>query len=209
MSILWSVAPAVVIAGLTAGTGIGQAAFLAGWVLIGPATTAVWTVARLIVRHEPFTLRALPAVFRQQWIAGLLFFLVDGGLGWLLAANVRFYFTSTLGILGRPVPWLGEGMRAGHLIGLLWVAPLLLWLLAQLYALPLLIEERSGIASALRRAAVLVVDNIWFTLELGVVVIVLSVILALTGIGAFVLLPGLLAVLTTNATHALLGKYRS
>jgi hypothetical protein len=60
---------------------------------------------------------------------------------------------------------------------------------------------------ALRRAALLVVDNIWFTLVLATIVAIASGVLGLTGIGAFVLLPGALAVLTTNATRALLGKY--
>ncbi|MGH2349570.1 MAG: hypothetical protein ACRDFT_08910, partial [bacterium] len=76
-----------------------------------------------------------------------------------------------------------------------------------LYALPLLVEERRGTGTALRRAALLVVDNVWFTLALAAVAAVLSGIVILTGIGAFVLLPGLLAVLTTNATRALLAKY--
>lgn len=199
--------PALVFAGLTLGTGIGQAAFLAGWILLGPVTAAVWTVAGLIARRAAFSVRVLPAAFQKQWITGLLFFLVDGGLGWLLVANVRFYFSSMLGILGRPLPWLGEGMRAGHLIGFVWLAPLLLWALAQFYALPLLVEEPRGVGAALRRAALLVVDNVWFTLGLAVVAGVLAGLLLLTGIGAFVLLPGLLAVLTTNATRALLAKY--
>lgn len=193
--------------GLALGTAIGQGAFLAGWILAGPVSVAAWAVAGRIVRHEPVTAPAVRAAFQHQWVGGLLFFLVDGALGWLLVANVRFYFTSTLGILGWPLPALGEGMRVGQVIGFLWIAPLLLWVLAQLYALPLLVEERTGVGAALRRAALLAVDNVRFTLELGLVVAVLSAILALTGIGAFVLLPGLLAVLTTNATRTLLAKY--
>lgn len=199
--------PALVIGGLALGTGIGQAAFLAGWILLGPAAAGVWSAAGLLVGGRAFGLRDLPDAFRTRWVAGLLFFLVDGGLGWLLIANVRFYVASTLGILARPLPALGEGIRVGHLVGFLWLAPLVLWALAQLYALPLLVAERRGVGPALRRAALLVVDNIGFTLALGAIVVVLSGILILTGVGAFGLLAGVLAVLTTNATRHLLQKY--
>jgi hypothetical protein len=207
LSILWSVTPALALIGLTLDTRLGQAAFLAGWVLLGPVTTAAWSVAASIARRESVGVRSLPAALRTQWLAGLLFFLVDGGIGWLLLANVRFYLNSTLGILGRVLPALGEGIRVGHLVGFVWLAPLVLWVLAQLYALPLLVADQPSVGVALRRAALLVVDNIWFTLALALVVTAISAILLLTGVGAFALLPGVLAVLTTNATKALLAKY--
>jgi hypothetical protein len=203
------VPPALVLIGLTLGPRLGQGAFLAGWVLIGPATAAAWSVAAAIVRRDPVSARSLPAGLATQWLPGLLFFLVDGGIGWLLVANVRFYLGSTLGILGLALPALGEGLRVGHLVGFVWVAPLALWALAQLYALPLLVADRRGVGVALRRAALLVVDNVGFTLALALAVAALSGVLILTGVGAFVLLPGLIAVLTTNATRALLEKYPS
>jgi len=202
-----SAAPVLVIGGLALGTATGQIAFLAGWVLFGPLAAGIWSAAGQIAGRRAFRVRDLPRRVRTEWIAGLLFFLVDGGLGWLLVANVRFYFTSTAGILGRPLPTLAEGMRVGHLVAFVWLAPLVLWALAQLYALPLLVAERRGIGAALRRAALLVVDNIGFPLALAAVVVVLSGILLLTGVGALVLLPGVVAVLTTNAVRALLSKY--
>jgi uncharacterized membrane protein YesL len=208
LSILWSVPPALVVAGLTLGTSLGRGAFIVGWVFMGPATAAAWSVAAAIVRRDPVSPRSFPAALRMQWLSGLLFFLVDGGIGWLLVANVQFYLGSTLGVLGRPLPALGEGMRVGHLVGFLWLAPLVLWALAQIYALPLLVADRRGVGAALRRAALLVVDNVWFTLALAVIVVGLSGLLILTGVGAFVLLPGLLAVLTTNATQTLLARYQ-
>lgn len=198
--------PALIVGGLAAGTVAGQGAFLAGWILFGPITAGVWSAMVGIADRRPVRLQELPAAVRGQWMTGLLLVLVDGALGWLLIANVRFYLTSTAGMLGRTLPALA-GLRVGHLVAFVWLAPLLLWALAQLYALPLLIAERRGIGSALRRAALLVVDNIGFTLVLTALIVVLTGLLVLTGIGPFVLLPGIVAVLTTNATRALLARY--
>ncbi len=208
-SLLWAVPIALAIGGLAIGSPVGQAAFTAGWILFGPVTVAAWTVGLQIASDGP----RLPGIrdflfgLRHRTVVGLVFFLVEVLITALLVANVRFYFTSTLGILGHPVRWLGRGIRVGHLVGLLWLSPLTLWALMQLYAVALLVYQPVGIGRTLRRSALLVLDNLLFTLALAVVVVLLAGLLALSGIGMFALFGGVMAVLTSNATVLLLNRY--
>ncbi len=208
-SLLWAVPIALAIGGLAIGSPVGQAAFTAGWIMFGPVTVAAWTVGLRIAsngRREP-GIRDFLFGLRHRTVVGLVFFLVEVLVTALLVANVRFYFTSTLGILGHPVMWLGRGIRVGHLVGLLWLSPLTLWALMQLYAVALLVRQEAGIDRTLRRAALLVLDNLLFTLAIAVVTVLLSGLLALSGIGIFALFGGVMAVLTSNATSTLLSRY--
>lgn len=207
LSLLWAVPMALIAGGLALGTRAGRVAFVAGWAVLGPIAAAVWATGSRISTRTFGGRTEIVAALRSQLVNGSVFVIVDTLIGALIIANVRFYFTSTLGILGRPVPWLGEGIRVGHLAGWIWLSPLTLWALVQLYALPLLVRQQIGVGVALRRAAILVLDNMLFTLGLAVLVIVVAGILVLTGAGAFVLLGGILAILTGNAAQVLLNKY--
>lgn len=207
LSLLWAVPIALITGGLVLRTPAGRVAFVAGWAVLGPIAAAVWAAGSRISAGRFGGRTEIVAALRSYLVNGSAFAIVDTLIGALIIANVRFYFSSTLGILGRPVPWLGEGVRVGHLAGWLWLSPLTLWALAQLYALPLFVRQQIGVGVALRRAAILVLDNMLFTLGLAVLAVLLAGILVLTGAGTFVLLGGMLAVLTGNAAQILLNKY--
>ncbi len=207
MSVLWALPGALAIIGVASGGVLGQIAFMAGWVVLGPATLAAWVVGNRIAQGRSARLRDFGEALRARLVPGLLFFLVEVLITVLLVANVRFYFSSTLGVLGHPVEVLGEGIRVGHLVGLLWLSPLTLWALMQLYVPTLMAEQGVGVGPALRRAAVLVLDNIIFSLSLALVVAVLGGILLLSGVGMVALFAGVLAVLTSNALRELLTRY--
>ncbi len=206
-SLLWAVPVALVAGGFAAGSILGAAAFMVGWITLGPATAAAWTVGNRIARGTSGGIRDFLDALRTRAVQGILFLLVDALIIALLVANVRFYFSSTVGILGVPVGWLGQGLRVGQLVGLLWMSVLTLWGLLHLYVPALLVEQDVGVGRALRRAAVLVLDNVPFTLALAAVVLLLAGLLMLSGVGAFALFAGMMAVLTNNAVRQLLTRY--
>lgn len=193
--------------GIISGAGLGWIAFTLGWVALGPTTLAAWAVGNRIARSSSARLRDFIDGLRRWLIPGLLFFLVEVFLTTLLVANVRFYFSSTLGVLGHPIEALGKGIRVGHLVALAWLSPLTLWALMQVYFPALIIEQGVGMGRALRRSALLVLDNIFFSLGLATIVIVLLGLLVLSGVGMIALFAGVLAVLTSNAVRELLSRY--
>lgn len=207
MSLFWCLPVALATIGVTNGSGLGRIAFTIGWVALGPVTLATWAVGSRIVRGDPVAVRDVITGIRPWLVAGVVFFLAEVFLTTLLVANVRFYFSSTVGILGRPVNALAQEIRVGQLIGLLWLSPLTLWALMQLYLAALVVEQGVSIGRALRRAAILVLDNILFTLGLAIIVAVLLGLLVLSGVGMIALLGGSLSVLTANASHTLLARY--
>lgn len=97
-----------------------------------------------------------------------------------------------------------------------WVGPVLFsvflylsafWGLTTLYQWPLLLEQQVGAWQAVRRSVLLVLDNLAFSLGLGLVVLVLSVLSWLTAVGGVLVWAGGLAILLTQATRELLRKY--
>jgi hypothetical protein len=206
-SLIWSITVALTVIGIVSGSGLGRIAFTLGWVALGPVTLATWAVGNRIARGQSAQMRDVVDGLRQWLIPGLLFFLVEILLTTLLVANLRFYFSSTLGILGHPVEALGKGIRVGHLVALAWLSPLTLWVLMQLYLPALIIEQEIGMGRALRRSAVLVLDNILFSLALAAIGGVLLGLLVLSGVGMIALFAGVCAVLTSNAVRELLTRY--
>jgi uncharacterized membrane protein len=93
------------------------------------------------------------------------------------------------------------------LIGILFLYPLLFWLLALPYQWPLLAEQRQGAWPAIKKSALLVLDNPGFVLLHAVVAALFSVACLAAMVGVPLLWVGTLAFLHTEATRALLRKY--
>src|SRR6185436_11151761 len=91
--------------------------------------------------------------------------------------------------------------------GLLFLYPLLFWLLAMSYQWPLLAEQRQGAWSAVRKSALLVLDNPGRTLILGLLSALFSVVCTVTMVAVPLLWAGTLVFIQTEATRALLRKY--
>lgn len=109
-----------------------------------------------------------------------------------LAGNCAFYLAQ------HNLPLMALGASFGYL--------LVFWCAAMLYQWPLL-QEGAGVKTAIRKSALLVLDNVPFTLGILLVAVTVVVLCGVSVIGIVLLLPGALAMLTTQATRELLRKY--
>jgi hypothetical protein len=109
-----------------------------------------------------------------------------------LAGNCAFYLAQ------HNLPLMALGASFGYL--------LVFWCAAMLYQWPLLFEG-AGVKTAIRKSALLVLDNVPFTLGILAVALIVVALCGVSVIGIVLLLPGALAMLTTQATRELLRKY--
>lgn len=112
----------------------------------------------------------------------------------LLAGNAAFYLS------GRHPVGVVIGASFGYMLAF--------WLLACLYQWPLLAEQELTPLRAVKKSALLVLDNFPYTLGLALVLGVISLGLWLSVIGGVLLWGGVTAMLLTHATRELLRKYR-
>lgn len=111
----------------------------------------------------------------------------------LLAGNSYFY------VLQRWPVLVVVGAVFGYL--------LLFWSLTCLYQWPLLVEQELSPVAAIKKSALLLLDNFPYTLGLGLVLVLLTAICWATVLGGAVLWVGLAAMFLTQATRELLRKY--
>lgn len=111
----------------------------------------------------------------------------------LLAGNGYFY------LFQRQTVWVVLGAVFGYL--------LLFWLMMLLYQWPLLIEQDLAPVAAVRKSALLVLDNFGYSLGVGLVAALLTVLLWGFLVPGVLLWGGAMAVLSTQATRELLRKY--
>lgn len=109
-----------------------------------------------------------------------------------LAGNCAFYLAQ------HNLPLMALGASFGYL--------LVFWCAAMLYQWPLLLEG-ADVKTTLRKSALLVLDNLPFTLGILLVALVLVMLCGISVIGIVLLLPGAMAMLTTQGTRELLRKY--
>jgi hypothetical protein len=91
--------------------------------------------------------------------------------------------------------------------GMLMAYLLLLWLMMQLWQWPFLMTEEGGVWKAVRKSALLLLDNPFFTLGAFSVTMTAGALLLLSGIGAVIALGGLGACFIVRAHRELLMKY--
>lgn len=111
----------------------------------------------------------------------------------LLAGNCAFYLAQ------RTLPFLVLGVSMAYAA--------LFWLAMALYQWPLLLEQEIPVRRVVKKSALLVLDNVPYTLGLLLVCALLTAALAASIIGAILLWAGALAMLTTQSTRELLRKY--
>lgn len=172
-------------------------AFLTGvvaLVLVGsPLTAGVFRYARnAAARAEP-ELYDLAWGFRRALGKSLGLGAIQIAAGLLLAGNCYFYVTRS-----HPV-----AVVVGAVFGYL----LAFWGVACLYQWPLLVEQELSPAAAVKKSALLVLDNFGFTALLAVFLAVLTAVLWVTVIGGTLLWAGGTAMFLTQATRELLRKY--
>lgn len=166
----------------------------AGLVLIGaPLTAGLFRFARRAAAREEPELFDLAWGFRHALGRSLALGGVQVFGTLLLAGNCLFYLAQ------RHLLLMALGASLSYL--------LLFWLGMLLYQWPILLEQGTGALAAVRKSALLVLDNAPFTFGLLLAAAVLTAVLGVTVVGVVLILPGALAMLTTQATRELLRKY--
>lgn len=172
------------------------AAFLIGI----PVTTGVFVMARNIVAREDPSLADLKSGFSELLVPAMKLAVVDLIITGVLVADLAFFFGIIAPIGGAPSPIL-------VVIGVLFLYLLFMWFLTTLYHLPELVWRRPPTFTILKRGFLLVIDNLFFTIGLLFVIILLSSLCVLTGIGLAILFMGAAAILTTSCLRELFIKY--
>jgi hypothetical protein len=128
----------------------------------------------------------------------------------LALAAAQFFGTLLLG--GNAVFYLSLRQPVLMVLGALFGYLLVFWLLAMQYQWPLLVVQESEpkparAGAAIRKSALLVLDNMAFTLVVSAVCLLISALLWVTLVGAALLWLGAMAMLQTQATRELLRRY--
>lgn len=167
---------------------------VAGMAVVGgPLAAGFCRFARnAAARREP-ELFDLAWGFREALRPSALLALIQIFGSLVLAGNCWFYISQEGPVLA--------------VLGAVFGYVLLFWLLMTLYQWPLLAEEAGGARRALRKSALLVLDNPGYSAALGLVILALTVLLWGFIIPALLLWAGAMPLLLTQATRELLRKY--
>ncbi len=87
----------------------------------------------------------------------------------------------------------------------LWL--LLLFALIEIYSLPLIVKQDIGLKKALKRSALLALDNPFFTIVISIQILAIVFLSVLSGVGMVLLLMSLVSLLLSRALRELFGKY--
>jgi uncharacterized membrane protein YesL len=175
---------------MLATTGIEQ-------LLISPISAGLWAVAAGWSDYRTATTRVFFASLRQLFLRSLGLWLLFTIAALVLAINAVFYH----GLLGD-VPILGA--FAAALMG--WA--FLFICLLQVYALALLVRDRLPLKEILRRSALLVLDNIWYSVCLFLLISLILLIGLISVAGLLFLGVGLIAVIANTGLREILKKYQ-
>ena len=76
-----------------------------------------------------------------------------------------------------------------------------------MYSLPLIVGQDIGPRKALKRSALLALDNPFFTLIISIQILAILFLSLLSGVGVILLMMGLVSLLLSRALRELFGKY--
>ena len=199
INLLWlvtSLVPAFGFLGLAQATGVLAVAPLSliGIVLAPPGLGALmytmnqFNLGESVDRHTFFG--GFRRYFGMSWAVAA----TDAVLGGLLVANCLFYLTRSSSVF--------------KLIGILWIYGLFFWLCMQWYLWPLIVEqEKKKLLLFYRNSALLVLDNLGFSMSLTIVMVIFIALSFLLGLPALILVGSVTALVATKALIALLAKY--
>ena len=166
-------------------------------VVTAPASTAaLFHLGRKIAAGEEVTVRDFLIGFRVHFVPSLkagAFTLAAVAVVWV---NVDFY--SHFG---------GRATLPGMLLAatMVWVGAFVT--LMHVHVLPLIVHGERSLRAALRKSALLVLDNPGFTIGIAVQALSVAVLSVITGAGLVLALGSFLAVLLTTGHRELLKKY--
>ncbi len=160
------------------------------------ATAALFQVAGKIVRREEVSVRDFFRGFRSLFLPGLKF-----GAFTALAAVVFWVAIDFYASLG------GRATLPGMFIAgaFIWAAAFLL--LMQVHAFPLIARGDQALLTILRKSALLILDNVGYSIGIAIQALAVAVLCIATGAGLVLIVGSLLAVLLTAGHHELLKRY--
>jgi uncharacterized membrane protein YesL len=166
-------------------------------VITAPAATAgLFHLARKIADHEAVAIRDFFEGFREHFFPALRAGALMLAVAVILWVNVDFY--SHLG---------GRAAIPGMLLAavMIWIAAFVILIHAHLF--PLIVEGEGRTGAALRKSALLTLDNPGFTIGITVQALSVGALCVLTGAGLVLALGSLHAVLLATGHRELLKKY--
>ena len=160
-----------------------------------PATAGVYYLANQIARGESVSfglfVEGMRRYFRRSWLLAIIVVVISV----LLGGNLIFYANFAN-------PWV-------RLLSVLWGYLIVFWLAMLIYLFPLLIEqEDKSLLLILRNAALLVLDNVAFTLTLGFLLLLFLLLNVGLVVPVLLILMSGLAVIQSKALLTVLEKYR-
>jgi len=158
------------------------------------------------IAHDEVALADLRAAVTDHLLPSLALLAILAAVLALGGFNVYFY----LKVLAAP---------AWRIIGIIWGYVMLLFAVAMLYSYPLLIEQRIGPFAAIKRSALLFLDNPGYTLGVAGALVLwtlivvspiftpINILKGVTALAFFFIQAGIAALVANNALLELLRKY--
>ncbi len=175
---------------MVAATGVQQ-------LLATPVSAAVWAVTARWSNYQQASVGDFFPALRRFLGRSLMLWSLLTLSALLLALNIAFYqhLPGRLDVLGA--------FAAGLMV---WAY--LLLSLVQMYALPLLVQEDLPLKKCLRRSVLLMLDNLWYSLCLGLMACSLLLVALVSVAGLLVIAVGLMGVLTNTGLRQILKRYQ-
>jgi uncharacterized membrane protein YesL len=165
--------------------------------LVTPVSAALWAVTARWVHYQKAGGRDFFPALRKFFGRSLSLWLLFTLSALLLALNVAFYqrLPGKLGLLGA------------FISGLMGWAYLFLCLV-QMYALPILVQEELPVISCLRRSALVVLDNVWYSLCLALLACSLLFVGLISVAGFLCIGVALSGVITNTGLRQIMRRYQ-
>jgi len=160
-----------------------------------PATAGVYYLANQIAKGESVSfglfVQEMRRYFRRSWLLAIIVVVISV----LLAVNLLFYAN-----------FANQWVR---LLSVFWGYLIAFWLAMLIYLFPLLIEQSDkSLFLLLRNAALLVLDNVAFTLTLGVLLLLFLLLNVFLAVPLLLIVMSGLALIQSKALLTVLEKYR-
>jgi len=164
--------------------------------LSAPITAGLFHLTYIFVQEREAEFKELFIGFKKYFKKSVVIALILAAIIGLLVVNIQFYATRAPALKFIGVIFAGLGLWGMVFIGLLLV-----------YLFPILVQQDGGLGKIFKRAALLVLDNIGYTLVVAILAMVVSLGLTIFTVGLVFLMMSLISILLNNALTEVLKKY--
>lgn len=164
-----------------------------GLIFVGPLTIAGFYLTNQLIRFREARLK--------EFFDGFVRFFLRGMLAYWFNLVILLILVVDLYVFLNMQNWMA------YLSGI-WIYLILFFLMSQIYFWSLLVETEEGIFKSYKRAVLLTLDNLIYSLAIFFMFLLLFIVGIVTvGVGFAVTFMGFLGILANNATYNLLVKY--